>query len=118
MEHARLLEKENRVFCVRCIAGAAFLVLGEMGPGLDPGVRQHEEAHQPPPESEYIPFAVVERYTGLLWGMYLNRVALVLIIKKISAPARGQRFLLCFISKILLHRSEERRVGKERGYSS
>jgi len=25
-------------------------------------VRQHEEAHQPPPESEYIPFAVIERH--------------------------------------------------------
>src|SRR5699024_1082556 len=26
------------------------------------GVRQHEEAHQPPPESEYISFAVIERH--------------------------------------------------------
>ena len=25
-------------------------------------MRQHEEAHQPPPESEYIPFAVIERH--------------------------------------------------------
>src|SRR5690625_7468144 len=91
MEHARLLEKENRVFCVRCIAGAAFLVLGEMGPGLDPGVRQREEAHQPPPESEDIPIAVVERYTGLLWGMYLNRVALVSIKPHIFSVGRAVR---------------------------
>src|SRR5699024_5782635 len=32
MEYARLLEKENRFFCVRCIAAEAFLVLGEMRP--------------------------------------------------------------------------------------
>src|SRR5699024_980114 len=42
-------------------------LLGEMRPRSDPGVRQHEEAHQPPPESECIPFAVagekVFRYT-------------------------------------------------------
>ena len=25
-------------------------------------MRQHEEAHQPPPESEYIPFAVIDRH--------------------------------------------------------
>ena len=25
-------------------------------------MRQHEEAHQPSPESEYIPFAVIERH--------------------------------------------------------
>ena len=62
MEYARLLEKENHFFCVRCIAAEAFLVLGEMRPRWDPGVRQHEEAHQPPPESEYIPFAVIERH--------------------------------------------------------
>src|SRR5690625_6013928 len=30
MEYARLLEKENRFFCVRCIAAEAFLVLGKM----------------------------------------------------------------------------------------
>jgi len=35
-------------------------LLGEMRSRWDPGVRQHEEAHQPPPESEYIPFAVIE----------------------------------------------------------
>src|SRR5690625_1734360 len=29
MEYARLLEKENRFFCVRCIAAEAFLVLWE-----------------------------------------------------------------------------------------
>src|SRR5699024_6405555 len=62
MEYARLLEKETRFFCVRCIAAVAFLVLREMRPRLDPGLRQHEEAHQPPPESEYIPFAVIERH--------------------------------------------------------
>jgi len=28
-------------------------------------VRQREEAHQPPPESEYIPFAVIERHIFL-----------------------------------------------------
>jgi len=32
MEYARLLEKENRFFCVRCIAAEALLVLGEMRP--------------------------------------------------------------------------------------
>jgi len=32
---------------------------------------------QPPPESEYIPFAVVEVLYQLIAGMYLNRVALV-----------------------------------------
>jgi len=77
MEYARLLEKENRFFCVRCIAAEAFPVLGEMRPRWDPGVRQWwrptktalcgkrrhtprrgKEAHQPPPESECIPFAV------------------------------------------------------------
>src|SRR5690625_5717639 len=31
MEYARLLEKETRFFCVRCIAAVAFLVLWEMG---------------------------------------------------------------------------------------
>jgi len=30
MEYARLLEKESRFFCVRCIAAEALLVLGEM----------------------------------------------------------------------------------------
>jgi len=31
-------------------------------------VRQHEEAHQPPPESEYIPFAFVEVLYQLIAG--------------------------------------------------
>jgi len=43
-------------------------LLGEMRPRWDPGVRQHEEAHQPPPESEYIPFAVVEALYRLICG--------------------------------------------------
>jgi len=30
MEYARLLEKVNRFFCVRCVAAEAFLVLGEI----------------------------------------------------------------------------------------
>src|SRR5699024_8139013 len=77
MEYARLLEKENRFFCVRCIAAEAFLVLGEMRRRCDSGVRQHDEAHQPSPESECIPFAVIERhiifgYPKLNGGLYIS----------------------------------------------
>src|SRR5690625_2217397 len=47
MEYARLLEKETRFFCVRCIAAVAFLVLGEMRPTWDPGVRMKEGRLKP-----------------------------------------------------------------------
>src|SRR5690625_7640242 len=96
MEYARPLDKDARLICVRSIAVVAVLVLGEMRPRADPGVRQHEEAHQPPPESEYIPFAVIERH----------------IFREVPAESKGpQRKKHALTSQFI--RSEERRVGKE-----
>src|SRR5690625_2012288 len=122
MEYAILLEKENRFFCVRCISKELSLSCGRKGLDETPQCVKNEGRLKPPFAGNVdIPLAGARRlisrprkasifhlrlsnaipaYYG---GMYLNRVALVLIIKKISAPARGQRFLLCFISKILLH---------------
>src|SRR5699024_1649927 len=48
----RLLEKEKRFFCVRCFSKKLSLSCGRKGIDETPPCDKHEEAQQPPAESE------------------------------------------------------------------
>src|SRR5690625_426088 len=86
-------------------------LLGEMRPRRDPGVRQHEEAHQPPPESECIPFAVagekVFRHTVshrfLMWGIYFKQIAIVMVTRN-PGLLKSRGFYITAISLDIIHK--------------